>query len=179
MPDPTPTIPPQQPQLSPQPQLSQHSPQPQHSLQPPPSSPSSARPRSKVVVALLGLFLGVFGAHAWYLRRSYAWCITLAAVVCLIGASQYPVWFENPLFFLLLLPIVDGFIQALVYSLMSDEQFDRRFNPEHPGSNRTSAAPICIAIVTVLWGAVVMMFGIAMVVLYIWEAMGWLDISGY
>ena len=174
MPDPTQTIPLKMPQ-----QIPQQIP-PQSPLQVPSQPPRhAASARSKIVVALLGLFLGVFGAHAWYLRRRYAWCITLGSIICLIVAMQYPVWFENPVFFLLLLPATDGFIQALVYSLMADEKFDLRFNPGRPGTNQTGVAPICIAIVTVLWGAVVMMFGIAMVVLYVWDAMGWLDISGY
>jgi len=145
----------------------------------PPSHTLVKKPRSKVVAALLALSFGVLGAHAWYLRRPYAWIITVAALCCMVLASRYPVWFENPAFFLLLIPAVDGFIRAAVYSLMADEKFDRLYNPDGPRANKTGVAPVLVAIATVLWGAAVTMFGLAMVVMYVWDAMGWLDISGY
>ena len=93
-------------------------------------------PRSKLIAALLALGLGAVGAHAWYLRRSHAWLITLYAVVCGGLAASEPVWWDNPAFFLLFIPAIDGFVEAAVFSLLADEKFDARYNAGRP-ANRT------------------------------------------
>ncbi|OZI52556.1 TM2 domain-containing protein [Bordetella genomosp. 4] len=133
------------------------------------------RPRNKVVLGLLACFLGGFGAHWWYLRRRYAWLVTLAAVVCLVAATQFPVWYDNPAFFLLFIPMIDGFIEGVVFSLMPDEKFDRLYHPGQGRVTHTGLGPVLVAIVGTLVGATVGMFAIAMVVVYTWTAMGWLD----
>lgn len=131
--------------------------------------------RSKTILALLALFLGVLGAHWWYLRRPYAWLVSAMAVACALAALQFPVWFDNPVFFLLFIPMIDGFIEAAVFALMPDEKFDRRYNPQHPGTTRTSVRHVLIALASVLIGGVVGMFGLAMLVVHVYERMGWLD----
>ncbi|CAM4410237.1 TM2 domain-containing protein [Bordetella tumbae] len=133
------------------------------------------RPRNKVVLGLLACFLGVFGAHWWYLRRRYAWLVTLAAVVCLVAATQFPVWYDNPAVFLLFIPMIDGFIEGVVFSLMPDEKFDRLYHPGQGRVTHTGLGPVLVAIAGTLVGATVGMFAIAMVVVYTWTAMGWLD----
>ena len=37
-------------------------------------------------------------------------------------------WYQTPPFFVLMVPVVAGFIQALVIALMPDDRFDARFN---------------------------------------------------
>jgi len=96
--------------------------------------------------------------------------------VCLFCAFRfYPVWYDNPAFFLLFIPMIDGFIESAVYSLMPDEKFDRLCNPGLGKVSSTGWGPVLVAILACLVGAIVTMFAIAMVVVYVWVAMGWLD----
>ncbi|MDQ6215474.1 hypothetical protein NMF62_20550, partial [Achromobacter insolitus] len=87
----------------------------------------------------------------------------------------YPVWYDNPAFFLLFIPMIDGFIESAVFSLMPDEKFDRLYNAGLGRPTRTGWGPVLVAILACLVGAIVSMFAIAMVVVYTWIAMGWLD----
>lgn len=142
-----------------------------------PSHPADMprRARSKVVVGLLACFLGWLGAHWWYLGRRHAWLVTLACCLCLAGAQAFTPWYDNPVFFLLFIPAAAGFIEGVVYSLMPDDSFDRRVNPGMGRVTHTGWGPVLVAIFGGLLGAIVTMFGIAMVVVYTWTAMGWLD----
>ncbi|MBJ7264460.1 MAG: hypothetical protein JHC61_12410 [Burkholderiaceae bacterium] len=141
-----------------------------------PISPKT--PRSKLIAALLALSLGTVGAHAWYLRRSHAWAITLYAVVCAGLAALQPVWWDNPAFFLLFIPAIDGFVEAAVFSLLGDEKFDARYNVGRP-TNRTGWPHVLTALATVLIGGAASMFMLAMVVVYVYHALGWLDGLSY
>ncbi|MEB6661872.1 TM2 domain-containing protein [Achromobacter ruhlandii] len=134
------------------------------------------RPRGKVAVGLLACLFGWLGAHWWYLGRRYAWLVTALSLLSLFCAFRYyPVWYDNPAFFLVFIPMIDGFIESAVFSLMPDEKFNRRYNPGLPPSPRTGWGPVLVAILACLVGATVSMFAIAMVVVYVWVAMGWLD----
>ncbi|WP_313700745.1 NINE protein [Achromobacter sp.] len=140
------------------------------------SAVSARRPRSKVAVGLLACLFGAFGAHWWYLGRRHAWLVTVFAAACLFCAFRfYPVWYDNPAFFLLFIPMIDGFIESAVYSLMPDEKFDRLCNPGLGKVSTTGWGPVLVAILACLVGAIATMFAIAMVVVYVWVAMGWLD----
>jgi hypothetical protein len=131
--------------------------------------------RHKVTVGLLAALLGVFGAHWWYLRRPYAWLVTTYSVVLLVISAFADVWWENPAFFLLYIPILNGFIEAIVWCLMSDARFDARFNPGFKRERPSGWGAILVASFTLLIGTVAFMFGIAMIVIYVWSALGWLD----
>ncbi|AEE68553.1 inner membrane protein [Bordetella pertussis] len=140
------------------------------------SVPGAARrPRSKIALGLLACALGWIGAHWWYLGRRRAWMVTLAAILCLAATQWFPVWYDNPAFFLLFIPMIDGFIEGVVFSLMPDEKFDRLYNPGLGQVSRTGWGPVLVAISGVLVGAIASMFAVAMVVVYTWVAMGWLD----
>ncbi len=144
------------------------------------SSPLSAaparRPRGKVTVGLLACLLGAFGAHWWYLGRRHAWLVTAVTLASLFCAfNYYPVWYDNPAFFLVFIPMIDGFIESAVFSLMSDEKFDRIYNAGLGRPNQTGWGPVLVALTACLVGSIVSMFAIAMVVVYTWVAMGWLD----
>jgi len=140
------------------------------------SGPAARRPRGKVAVVLLACFLGGLGAHWWYLGRRHAWAVTAFSAVCLFCAFRfYPVWYDNPAFFLVFVPVIDGFVESAVFSLMSDEKFDRLYNPGLDRPSRTGWGPVLVALLACLIGATVTMFAIAMVVVYVWVAMGWLD----
>ncbi|MET0185014.1 MAG: NINE protein [Achromobacter sp.] len=136
---------------------------------------SPPAPRKKVMAGLLACFFGAFGAHWWYLGRRGAWGITLYTALCLAWSTQFPVWWDSPAFFLVFIPMIAGFIEGVVVCLFTDEKFDRVFNQGRAPAAPTGWGPVLVAILTTLVGATVGMFGIAMVVVYVYTAMGWLD----
>ncbi|MBS1162530.1 MAG: hypothetical protein H6R03_426 [Burkholderiaceae bacterium] len=84
--------------------------------------------RRKSLAALLAFLLGAFGAHRIYLGRPRWWlplAVTALTVPLIVGVRN---WYQTPAFFVLMLPVVAGFIEALVIALMPDEKFDARFN---------------------------------------------------
>lgn len=132
-------------------------------------------PRSKVVAGLLACLLGVVGAQGWYLGRRHAWIVTLYAALCLAGTRAFDSWWDNPAFFLLFIPMIAGFIEAAVYSLMADQKFDQRYNPGLGPVSRTGWPVVLVALLSCLAGGIVSMLAVAMVVVYVWTALGWLD----
>jgi hypothetical protein len=130
---------------------------------------------SKVKVGLLAALLGCVGAHWWYLRRPHAWMVTAIGLVLMVAAGFAEVWWENPAFFLLFIPILDGFIEAIVLCLMSDARFDARYNPGLVRTSPSGWGPVLVAGFTLLIGTVALMIGIAVIVIYVWTALGWLD----
>lgn len=130
--------------------------------------------RSKLIVALLALCLGTVGAHAWYLQQRHAPIMTLYALVAGAVAAVQPSWWDNPAFFLLFIPAIDGFIEAAVFSLMADATFDRRYNAGRAVS-QTGWPHVMVALVTTLIGGAASMFMLAMVVVYVYQVMGWLN----
>jgi hypothetical protein len=73
--------------------------------------------------------------------------------------------------------MTEGFIESAVLCLRPDEKFDRAYNPGLGSPSRTGWGPVLVALGAVLVGSVCAMFAIAMVVVYVWQAMGWL--AGY
>ncbi|MGB6106188.1 MAG: NINE protein [Pusillimonas sp.] len=133
------------------------------------------RHRSKVAAAWLACLLGVFGAHAWYMGRPRAWVWTLFAVLMLMLMQLYPVWWDSPPFLVLIVPIAAGFIEALVFALKPDEKFDAKYNAGSGRTTRTGWDAVIAAIVTTFVGGTVLMFGLALIVMHVYTAMGWLD----
>ena len=134
-----------------------------------------ARHRSKVIVALLAAILGVFGAHWWYLGRPRAWMVTATSCLLIVLTQFYPVWWDSPPFFLLIVPITAGFIESLIFSLKTDAWFDARYNLGSGRTTRTGWGPVLVAIFSTLVGSSVLLFGIALIVMHVYRAMGWLD----
>jgi len=130
---------------------------------------------SKVKVGLLAALFGCIGAHWWYLRRPRAWMVTAIGLALILASALAEVWWENPAFFLLFIPILDGFIEAIVLCLMSDARFDARYNPGLERATPSGWGPVLVAGFTLLIGTVLLMIGIAVIVIYVWTALGWLD----
>lgn len=65
--------------------------------------------KNKVVAALLALFLGGIGAHKFYLG-AWGWGLIYL------------------LFCVLLVPALIGFVEFIILLIMSEDQFDRRYN---------------------------------------------------
>jgi TM2 domain-containing membrane protein YozV len=143
----------------------------------PHTDPGSAQKKfiSKVKVGLLAALFGCVGAHWWYLGRPRAWMVTAIGLVLIAASALAPVWWENPAFFLLYIPILAGFIEAIVLCLMSDARFDARYNPGLVRTRPSGWGPVLVAIFTLLIGTVLLMIGIAVIVVYVWTALGWLD----
>jgi len=131
--------------------------------------------RSKVLAGLLAFYGGWFGAHWYYLGRPKPWLLTVLALVMITIALQAEVWWDTPAIFVVFIPAVAGFIEAIVLCLRSDEKFDARYNPGYQRVGHTGWGPILVAISGLLLGTVFMLFGIAHVVLHIWTRMGLLD----
>jgi hypothetical protein len=131
--------------------------------------------KSKVLAAWLAFLLGVFGAHWWYVGRRGAWMVTAFAVIMLLLAQLYPVWWDSPPFLLLIVPMTAGCVEALVFALRSDENFDARYNRGSPRQTKTGWNAVIVAILTTLFGGTVLVFGIAVIVIHVYTAMGWLD----
>lgn len=133
------------------------------------------RHRSKVVVAWLACLLGVVGAQWWYMGRRGAWLVTVFALVMAALTLLFPVWWDSPPFLVLIIPITAGFIEALIFALMPDEKFDAKYNLDSGVVTRTGWNAVMAAIVTTFVGGTVLMFGIALIVVHVYTAMGWLD----
>jgi len=133
------------------------------------------RHRSKVIAAWLACLFGVFGAHWWYMGRRHAWVITVFSVSMLVLAQFYPVWWDNPAFLVLIIPVADGFIESLVFALKPDERFDALYNAGSGLRTQTGWGAVFAAIFATFMGGTVLMFGLALIVMHVYTAMGWLD----
>jgi TM2 domain-containing membrane protein YozV len=76
--------------------------------------------RNKVVAGLLGIFLGTFGVHKFYLGKIWLGVLYI-------------------LFFWTMLPGVIGFIEGITYLAMSEDTFNRRYNRGLPVQSTQAA----------------------------------------
>ncbi|MBK9245269.1 MAG: NINE protein [Burkholderiales bacterium] len=112
--------------------------------------------RRKSLAALLAFLLGAFGAHRIYLGRPRWWlplAVTALALPLLIGVRN---WYQTPAFFVLMVPVAAGFIEALVIALTPDEKFDARFNAASGRCNASGWDAVLVAIATLMVGATVL-----------------------
>lgn len=125
--------------------------------------------RHKAFAALLSFTLGAFGVHRLYLGQRYWWlplAVSAAMLPLLIGVDN---WYQTPAFFILMVPVVAGFIEALVLALTPDEKFDDRFNPRANRANNSGWDAVLVAIVTLLIGTTVLMISIVLMFQTIFE----------
>lgn len=118
--------------------------------------------RHKALSALLASLTGALGLHRLYLGLRLWWlplAVTLIALPLIIGVDP---WYQTPAFFVAMVPVIAGFIHALVIALMPDERFDARFNPAQPRRNRSGWDAVLVAVATLFVGAVVLMTTIAL-----------------
>ena len=118
--------------------------------------------KHKAFAALLASLAGALGLNRLYLGQKLWWlplAVTLITLPMLIGVKN---WYQTPTFFVLMLPVVGGFVQALIIALMPDERFDARFNAGHARRNRSGWDAVLIAVATLAGGATVLMMTIAL-----------------
>lgn len=126
--------------------------------------------RRKSFAALLAFLLGALGAHRLYLGRPRWWlplAVTALTLPLLFGVRN---WYQTPAFFVLMVPVVAGFIEALVIALMADEKFDARFNAASQGRNDSGWDAVLVAIATLMVGATVTMTAIVLLFQTIFES---------
>jgi hypothetical protein len=118
--------------------------------------------RHKALAAALAGLTGALGLDRIYLRQGHWWLplgITALTTPWLIGVRN---WYQTPAFFVLMIPVLAGFVRALVLALMKDETFDARFNAGVQRRNRSGWDAVIVAILTVFIGATVLMTTIAL-----------------
>lgn len=117
----------------------------------------SAPFRHKALSALLAFLFGALGLERLYLGQRRWWlplAVTALMAPLLIGVRN---WYQSPAFFVAMVPVVAGFIHALVLALTPDEKFDARHNAGSERRNRSGWDAVLVAIVTLLVGATVLM----------------------
>lgn len=128
--------------------------------------------RHKAFAALLAAAGGAFGLNRAYLGQSGWWLplgITLLCLPLLIGVKN---WYQTPAFFVLVIPVVSGFIQALFIALTPDAQFDARFNAGADRRNRSGWDAVLVAVASLALGTIVLMASIALLFQTWFEAAG-------
>lgn len=131
------------------------------------AAPASPRFRRKAVAALLAFLFGALGLHHAYLGQRWWWlplAVVLLTLPWLIGAANGAHWYQAPAFFVAMIPVVAGFVAALVLALMPDPSFDRRFNPHGSRLNRSGWDAVLVAIATLMAGAIITLTGIVLLV---------------
>ena len=118
--------------------------------------------RHKAFAALLAFALGGLGIHRLYLGQQRWWLplsVTLLTFPLLVGVRN---WFQTPAFFVMMVPIVAGFVEALVIALTPDGKFDARFNAGAARTNQSGWDAVLVAIATLLVGTTILMTTIAL-----------------
>ncbi len=121
-----------------------------------------AKFRHKALAALLASLAGAFGLNRLYLGQKGWWlplAITAATVPLILGVRN---WYQSPAFFVLMIPVTGGFIQALFIALMPDERFDARYNAQNTRRNHSGWDAVLVAIATLAGGAIALMATIAL-----------------
>jgi hypothetical protein len=118
--------------------------------------------RHKALAALLAAVTGALGLNRVYLGQRLWWlplAITVGALPLLVGVRN---WYQTPAFFVAMVPVVAGFLQALVLALMPDEKFDAQFNSGAGRRNHSGWDAVLVAIASLAAGAIVLMSTIAL-----------------
>ena len=126
--------------------------------------------RHKALAALLAAVLGGLGAHRVYLGQRLWWvplAIVAAMLPLLIGVRN---WYQTPPFFVAMVPVMWGCIDALVLALMPDEKFDARFNPGSERRNDSGWDAVLVAIATLMIGATVIITAIVLLFQTVFES---------
>jgi TM2 domain-containing membrane protein YozV len=128
--------------------------------------------RRKWLAALLAFLFGALGAHRLYLGRPRWWlplAVSAMLLPLLLGVRN---WYQSPAFFVLMVPVTAGLIEALVLALMPDEKFDARFNPGAARRNASGWDAVLVAIATLMVGSIVVITAIVLLFQTVFEVAG-------
>jgi TM2 domain-containing membrane protein YozV len=125
--------------------------------------------RRKSLAALLAFLLGALGAHRLYLGQPRWWLPLGATALMLPLLAGVRNWYQSPAFFVLMVPVIAGFIEALALALTPDEKFDARFNRGSDRRNDSGWDAVLVAIVTLMVGATVTIAAIVLLFQTIFE----------
>jgi hypothetical protein len=121
-----------------------------------------AKFRHKALAALLASLGGALGLNRLYLGQKLWWlplAITTLTVPLLIGVRN---WYQSPAFFVMMIPVTAGLIQALVIALMPDDRFDAAYNAGSSRKNQSGWDAVLVAIATLAGGAIALMATLAL-----------------
>ena len=124
--------------------------------------------RHKTVAGLLAFFFGWAGAHWWYLGRRLPWLpITFSIIVLTVSLYQTAPLGSQLGYYLFLIPLSAGFIEAVVLCLRSDEKFDATYNRGHDRKSANGWSAAILAALFLFFGMAafmghVVMFSLAM-----------------
>jgi TM2 domain-containing membrane protein YozV len=82
-----------------------------------PMQPTQGRGKEKMVAGILGILLGAFGVHHFYLGSMTSGVICLVATVVTCGVGS-----------------LLGFVEGILLLVMNDEEFNQRYNYRTPES---------------------------------------------
>jgi len=80
--------------------------------------------KNKIVAGLLGIFIGSFGIHKFYLGR-----ISWGVIYILLSWT--------------FIPGIVGLIEGIIYLIMSEEAFDAKYNNGTSADSTTKTCPHC------------------------------------
>jgi TM2 domain-containing membrane protein YozV len=116
----------------------------------------------KALAALLASLGGALGINRLYLGQKLWWlplAVTTVTLPLLFGVRN---WYQSPAFFVLMIPVTAGFIQALFIALMPDDRFDAAYNAGSSRKNKSGWDAVLVAIATLAGGAIALMATIAL-----------------
>jgi len=87
--------------------------------------------RSRIVAALLAIFLGVFGIHRFYLGQTKWGIVYIVVAVATLGVGG-------------IVTAIIGFIEGIVLLVMSDAEFQRKYPPVAPNAQQTAALAVFV-----------------------------------
>lgn len=125
--------------------------------------------RHKATAALLAFLFGALGAHRLYLGLNRWWLplgVTVAMIPLLLGVEN---WYRSPAFFILMVPVAAGFIEALRLALMPDEKFDAQFNTGTERRNHSGWDAVLVAIATLMVGTIAVLTTLALLFQTVFE----------
>jgi len=131
---------------------------------------TSPRFRSKTITAALAFLFGSLGAHRFYLygkRDIYGWAHLVGTLIGIPGVmllvtterASIPGWVLASIG---ALSLFAAFLAALVYGLRPDEKWDAQFNVHTQRKSRSGWAVIFVVIFSLLFGAFLLMTGLAL-----------------
>lgn len=131
---------------------------------------TSPRFRSKTSTAALAFFLGMIGAHRFYLygrRDVYGWAHVVGTLIGIPGFLLLAITERSStLGWCLAIPgavsLLAAFLAAIVYGLRPDEKWDAQFNAHTEQRSQSGWAVVFVVIFSLLIGAFLLMTGLAM-----------------